>query len=397
MVSTTDRVAEAARLGLGSSGSQRTALVVVIDLDDDISEIGYTTPILGEDRVLKAAIDFAIAKPEDSDANAVFAGLQLYRRLISSGVNAEIAVVSGVRDDTVEAQIRVRRQVEDIVKLLGGNVELYLVSDGDEDLLVSESLRSIAPIAAVRRVVVEQHLGIEGGVILIFRYIKKALLDLRFSRYTLGVPGLILATWAMLSLAGYADIVYRVSMLILGLAMIVKGFNLESRLSEFASEIVNRPPLILAGSIVFTIFALASSVSAYYASSSENLLQTLAIIMETSIPLLAAGMISYIIISRIMYKITNGNFNIHKETALIALVGFMAIAFNFLGNSIEKIAPNANSEAVVNAILGSGFVETTVAGAGIAGVIELVGKYVQSRRRGLDEGGEDADESSTAD
>lgn len=381
MTSAAEKVVDAASMSLRNVESQRTALVAVIDLDDDISEIGYTTPILGEDNVLKAAIDFAMAKPEDSDANAIFAGLQLYRRLASQGINAEIAIVSGVRDDTVEAQIRVKRQVEEIVRILGNNVELYLVSDGDEDLLVSESLRSIAPIAAIKRVIVEQHLGIEGGFILMLKYIKKAILDLRFSKYTLGVPGLILATWALLSLAGYADVVYKVSMLILGLAMIMKGFNLETKIWEFMNEMVSRPPLVLAGSIVFVMFTLASAVSAHYASSAESALQALAIIMKTSIPLLAAGMISYIIISRVMYKIINSNFNIYDEAALMALIGFMALAFNTLGKIIEGITPNASSEAVVDAILGSGFVETTVIGAGIAGIIELVGKYVKGKKK----------------
>jgi hypothetical protein len=36
---------------------------------------------------------------------------------------------------------------------------------------------------------------------------------------------------------------------------------------------------------------------------------------------------------------------------------------------------------VVDAILGSGFVETTVIGAGIAGIIELVGKYVKGKKK----------------
>ncbi|GAB6147900.1 DUF373 family protein [Stetteria hydrogenophila] len=361
--------------------AQRRALVVVIDLDDDIAEAGFTTPIIGEENVLRVAIEFALSKPEDSDANAIFAGLQLYRRLVSQGVPAEIAIVSGVRDDTVEAQIRVRNQVKSIVESLGGNVELYLVSDGDEDLLALEALREVAPIVAVKRVVVEQHLGLEGVFILILRYAKKAFLDVRFSKYFLGVPGLILATWATLSLAGYADVFYKVAMLILGLAMIVKGFNLEVEIEGFFSELVNRPPLMLAGSIVLIIFALASAVSAYYASTASSALQALAIIMKNSVPLLAAGMIAYVVISRILYKISNSDFDLHKDLAIIVLAGFMALAFNSLGNRLEGILYNASSEAIVDAILGSNFVEAAIIGAGLAGIIELAGKYLKGKRR----------------
>lgn len=329
---------------------------------------------------MKAAVDFAIARPEDSDANAIFAGLQLYRRLRSQGVAAEIAIVSGDKNDTVEAQVRVRRQVEEIVKLLGGDVELYLVSDGDEDLIVTESLSSIAPVAAVRRIIIEQHLGIEGGFILILRYIRRAFLDYRFSRYTLGVPGLIFVAWGLLSLAGYAELVHKVAVLILGLAMIVKGFNLETRALNMASELANKPPLVLAGGLIFLIFVIASIVSTYYALPSQNVIQALGVTMKTSIPLLVTGMVSYILIARVIYKVINDDFLIHREAAVIALLAFTAMAFNVLGKSLESTATNTNPYAAVSAILNSGFIETIIIGAGIAGLIELTGKYVESTR-----------------
>ncbi len=363
-----------------------TALIVVVDLDDDVAEVGYTTPILGEENVLRAAIDFAIAKPEDSDSNAMFAGIQLYRRLVSAGHPAEIVVVSGSREDAVEAQLRVKRQVEEVVKHIGGDVELYLVSDGEDDLMVTEILSSVAPIAAVRRVIVEQHLGIEGGVILLAKYLKKALVDARFSRYTLGVPGLIVSTWALLSLAGYADVVYRATMLIIGLFMVIKGFSLEGKIVEVVEDILGRPPLVLAGTLVFAMFALASAASAYYASNESTALSALASIMETSIPLFAAGMISYVIIARLMYKITRGDLGVTGEAAFIVLATFMSIAFYKLGGAVRSIAETADSEAVVSAILGSGFVETSVIGAGLAGIIELAGKYAARRQEAVSGG-----------
>ncbi len=362
--------------------SEPVHLVVVVDLDDDVSEAGYPTPIIGEENVLRAAVDFALLRPEDSDANAMFAGLQLYRKLKAEGKRAEIAVVSGVREDRIDAQRRVKEQVRSLADVLGGNVELYLVSDGDEDLLVADVLMSVAPIAAIKRVVVEQHLGIEGGVILLARYVKKALLEERFSRYTLGIPGLILLVWAVLSIAGYGDVFSKAATLIVGAAMIFKGFGLEEHVAQFARDLVNRPPLALAGMLVMSIFTLASVVSAYYAAGQQALV-TLGEILRTSVPLFATGMIAYTLIARVIYKVTRGDLDVFDEAAFLVLVSFIAVAFYKLGNAVLVAAAGAEtSEAVVQALLSSGFVELALMGASISGIIELVKRYTRGRLEG---------------
>ncbi|MEM0223784.1 MAG: DUF373 family protein, partial [Thermofilum sp.] len=57
-------------------------LVLCVDRDNDIgTTLGVQTPILGEEALTRVAIEFALRRPEDSDANAIFAALQTLRDL----------------------------------------------------------------------------------------------------------------------------------------------------------------------------------------------------------------------------------------------------------------------------------------------------------------------------
>ncbi|MCX8196218.1 MAG: DUF373 family protein, partial [Acidilobaceae archaeon] len=136
-------------------------LVVVVDLDDDISEVIGQSLAVGEEMVLDAALSYAIERPEDADLNAIFSGLSLYRKLKSQGLEPEIAIVGGSKKDVVDAQIKVRERVKKVLERLEGGRELYIVGDGLDEVLVAEVLGDLAPVAAVKRVVVEQQESIE--------------------------------------------------------------------------------------------------------------------------------------------------------------------------------------------------------------------------------------------
>jgi putative membrane protein len=64
--------------------------------------------LVGYDEVLKAAVKFALERPEDADVNAMFAGLNLYRRLSKGYDRVEIAVVGGDSLSMIDAQRKVK-------------------------------------------------------------------------------------------------------------------------------------------------------------------------------------------------------------------------------------------------------------------------------------------------
>ncbi|MEM4891985.1 MAG: DUF373 family protein, partial [Pyrobaculum sp.] len=75
-------------------------LVLYVDRDGDLKSLGYDTPVVGRDEVLKLGIKFILSHPDDSDANAVFAAVKIFDKLAAEyGVeNVNVAIVSGSRD-----------------------------------------------------------------------------------------------------------------------------------------------------------------------------------------------------------------------------------------------------------------------------------------------------------
>lgn len=371
-------------LGIKESESEKEArlkpLILIVDLDDDLSEAGIEAPIIGFDRVKEAAMEFALHKPEDSDANALFSGLNLYMRLKSEGEDPEIAVVAGHRTDLLEAQRRIREQLSEIINYIGSGVVFYVVTDSEYDLMVVEAIRDLGPIGGIKRVLVEQHLGIEGGYLLMLRYLKKAVMDPRFSRYTLGIPGIILAVGAALSLLGYGAVALKLSGVILGLFMVVRGFNLETRIEEALRSLYTQPNLILLGYVTLAIFTLASSAAAYYAfSTATSLIEGLSETLKSSVPLLVVGGITYTVVGRVLYKLAEGNLEIWNEIAGIVMAVFVGIAFYKLGDTLETWE-TTSPESLADALLISGFTQLILIGAALAVLIELAHKAYKAGR-----------------
>lgn len=366
-----------------SEGREGRLLITVIDLDDDLSQAGISTPIVGYESVLNAAVEFAVKRPEDSDVNALFAGLSLYRKLRGQGVDVEIAVLAGHPTDLITGQRRVLEQLSDVLGHVGEPVNVILVSDSEYDMLIAEVLRSRVPVVALKRVVVEQHLGIETSYLLLARYLKKAVSDPRFAKYTVGIPGSLLATAALLSIFGLGRIVLKSVLAIVGIAMIFHGFNLEPAIKRGISRITSRPGLVLAGYVTMLMFATGSAVVAYYSiSQAPSLIEGIAGFLKYSIPLFSIGAVGYIIIGRILYMVVNGDFNIHGEVAAIVLFLFATAAFYQLGASLPTAQGPDLPEALTRALLASDFLELSIVGASLAGLIELVGRTLRKRGQG---------------
>jgi len=210
-------------------------LVLVVDLDDDISRAGVLAPVVGRRAVLDAATRFALYDPEDSDLNAIFAAVKIADELVLKGYEAVPAIVAGSERGGPEAALRVREQLEAIAGRDGFDGVVF-VSDGSEDETLIPVISSILPIYGVERVVVQQHRGVEETYVLLAKYLRKAVTEPRFSRLFLGIPGLILVVISALALVGMLRQALLIGLLILGAAMAIRGFDLEDRLVSLFSE-----------------------------------------------------------------------------------------------------------------------------------------------------------------
>jgi putative membrane protein len=206
--------------------------VISVDRDDDVgSKTGLSTPIIGREECLRAATELALADPEEADANAIFAAVRERDELEAQGYRCEVAVVAGLPDRGVEGDQKLRSEVAEALRRHAAE-GLVLVADGPEDEEVVPLIQSLAPVVSIRRVVIRHSRSVEMSYLILGRYLKMLAFDPRYSRFFLGVPGLVLFVFSVLILLGYSQQAVAISLGIIGIAFIVRGFELDRLLSS---------------------------------------------------------------------------------------------------------------------------------------------------------------------
>jgi len=352
----------------------RKLLVLVVDRDDDIErETGFRAPIVGKENLMKAAVEFAEKSPEDSDLNVMFAGIQLLDKLKEEGVEAEIALVAGDERDPVKGDLRIREDVERLKREIGADGAV-VVSDGTEDELVIPIIQSVLSIVSVRRVVVEQMRGVEETYILLGKYLKKAIFEPRFSRIFLGVPGIILLSLVVLSFFGYLQYATFVVGVILGGAMIVRGFNLEGKIYEYWAS----SPIMFVSSTVATIFLVAGIVLFSYTIYSSQTIASIGTAIENSSPIFGLSAFS-ILVGKGIVKLINRSIRVWRDIVGMILTLIFIFAFMRLGDSLSTFKGGTNLDILRAAIFDSGFLEILIVGIGVAGILTVAITYIERK------------------
>ncbi|MEM4865746.1 MAG: DUF373 family protein, partial [Acidilobaceae archaeon] len=361
----------------------RRPFVVIVDIDNDIFEVTGSSVIIGAESVLSAALSYAKTRSEDADLNAIFYGLSLYWRLQERDAKPEIAIVGGHKGDEVEAQLKIKERIRKIVDSLEGNVELYIVGDGLDEVMIGEILSDVAPIAVVKRIVVEQHAGIETSYVLFSRYLRKALEDPRFVRYFLGIPGLILTLLGILAVFNMLSLAVKISLIILGTVMFIRGFGLEDYAMSLAVRTLNyiKEPLYIR-LVALTILLALTSASAYItieASMREGMTEGLVAFLGFSAPLALIGFSLALLIGNVLRDLLLGEFK--SVDSLVLSVAFLLLSGGFysLGSTLEALVTTTEgltSEVLIRAILESNFILFLALGGITAGILEVVLKKI---------------------
>lgn len=202
-------------------------MVLCTDRDDDIgSKIRVKTPVVGREECVQAGVKLAIADPEEADANAIFASVKLYDELTRKGIPCEVAIVSGDARGGYEADEKVRAQVARLKDELEFE-RIILVSDGVEDESVLPVLQSIAPIASVHRITIRHSGSIEESYAVLAKYLKMLVYDPRYSKFALGIPGILLILYGVLFFTPWYSYLNYILALILGIIFVFRGFGLD--------------------------------------------------------------------------------------------------------------------------------------------------------------------------
>jgi len=202
-------------------------LVICIDRDNDVGEkAGIDTPVVGRDACIEAAQRLALEDPEDADSNSIFAAIKTYEDLISKGYQAEVITVAGVKDRGVQADEKILVETKKVLEIFPANGAV-IVSDGEDDESVIPVIQNVLPVVSVQRVVMKVSRSVEYSYAVLGKYLKMLAYDSKYSKFFLGVPGILLLIGGVATVFGYTAEIFAVLVSILGGAFLIRGFDLD--------------------------------------------------------------------------------------------------------------------------------------------------------------------------
>lgn len=213
-----------------SEKEQKRILVLCVDRDGDLgAKAGVKTPVVGRKENLDAAVSLALKDPEEPDANAMFEAVRVYDRLKAENKPEEVlevATLSGSELGGISADRKVVAELGDLLSSFSAS-EVILVTDGYSDEAVLPVVQSRVPVSSVRRIVVKHSESIEETAALFSRYLRTIVDNPRYSRIVLGLPGLLILILGILSIFGWVQYYVIVFVLVLSVALLVKGFGID--------------------------------------------------------------------------------------------------------------------------------------------------------------------------
>ena len=210
-----------------NASSANKLLVICVDRDNDVGEkAGIVTPVLGRDACIEAAQRLALEDPEDADSNSIFYAIKTYEDLISKGYQAEIITVAGVEDRGVQADEKIAREIRQILEKFPANGAV-IVSDGEDDESVIPIIQNVLPVVSVQRVVMRVSRSVEYSYAVFGKYLKMIAYDSKYSKFFLGVPGILLLIGGVASVFNLTAQIFAVLVSVLGAAFLIRAFDID--------------------------------------------------------------------------------------------------------------------------------------------------------------------------
>ncbi|PIN84375.1 MAG: hypothetical protein COV65_01145 [Nitrosopumilales archaeon CG11_big_fil_rev_8_21_14_0_20_33_24] len=207
-------------------------LVICVDRDNDVGEkAGITTPVIGRNACIDAAQRLALEDPEDADSNSMFAAIKTYEDLISKGYQVEVVIVAGIKERGVQADEKILKEIKKILEVFSANGAV-IVSDGEDDESVIPVIQNVLPVVSVQRVVMKVSRSVEYSYAVFGKYLKMLAYDSKYSKFFLGVPGILLLIGGVATVFGYTEEIFAVLVSILGISFVIRAFDIDKAWSN---------------------------------------------------------------------------------------------------------------------------------------------------------------------
>jgi len=209
-------------------------LVICIDRDDDLGrKTGISTPVVGRDACIEAAQRLALEDPEDADSNSIFFAVKTYEDLVSKGYKTQVITVTGVENRGVQADEKVASEIKSVLKKFSADGAV-IVSDGEDDEMVIPVIQNVIPVISVQRVVMQVSRTIEHSYAVFGKFLKLVMYNPKYSKFFLGVPGILLLIGGIGAVTGYNAEIFAVLVTILGGAFLIRAFDIDKAWSNWA-------------------------------------------------------------------------------------------------------------------------------------------------------------------
>jgi len=216
------------------TSNTNTLLVICVDRDNDVGEkTGIVTPVVGRDACIEAAQRLALEDPEDADSNSIFSAIKTYEDLISKGYRAQVITVCGVKEKGIHADEKIASEIRSVLEKFSANGAV-IVSDGEDDESVIPLIQNVIPVISVQRVVMKVSRTVEYSYAVFGKYLKMIAYDSKYSKFFLGVPGILLLIGGIATVIGYTAEIFAVLVSILGGAFLIRAFDIDKAWSHWA-------------------------------------------------------------------------------------------------------------------------------------------------------------------
>ncbi len=263
-----------------SSSSTSKLLVICVDRDNDVGEkTGISTPVVGRDACIEAAQRLALEDPEDADSNSIFSAIKTYEDLISKGYVAQVITVTGVKNRGVRADEKIASEIKSVLQTFSANGAV-IVSDGEDDESVIPVIQNVLPVISVQRVVMKVSRSVEYSYAVFGKYLKMIAYDSKYSKFFLGVPGILLLIGGIATVFGYTAEIFAILVSILGGAFLIRAFDIDRAWSHWTKPTPSgfiRMFTVIAG-IIFILSSISAGVIAVDTSLISSEIQLINIV-----------------------------------------------------------------------------------------------------------------------
>ena len=239
-------------------------LIICIDRDNDVGEkANIATPVVGRDACIEAAQRLALEDPEDADSNSIFSAIKTYEDLISKGYQAQVITVAGLKARDVHADEKIALEIRSVLEKFSANGAV-IVSDGEDDESVIPLVQNILPVISVQRVVMKVSRTVEYSYAVFGKYLKMIAYDSKYSKFFLGVPGILLLIGGIAAIVGYTTEIFAVLVSVLGGAFLIRAFDIDKAWSSWTKPTPSgfiRMFTLIAGIILVLASILAGVVA----------------------------------------------------------------------------------------------------------------------------------------